>query len=67
MRSGGAIALPLEVSLVVSGGANASDYERLPAAVTIPAGAVSVPLSVLPRRDNLLEHAVTYLFLDHQP
>jgi hypothetical protein len=53
-RTGGTAA-PLVVFLEDSGTASRFDYETLPLNVTIPAGASSVAIALVPRADNLVE------------
>lgn len=55
-REGGPTTGPLEVSYAVAGEAvNGVDYQALPGVVTIPAGARSVDLEVVPITDALVE------------
>lgn len=61
-RDGGSTATPLTVRLNVSGTASAgSDYDALPATVTIPAGRSSVSVSVQPKRDRRVERTETVI------
>jgi Calx-beta domain len=57
ITSSAALFTDLTIPLTVSGSANAgSDYDALPSAVTIPAGAQSVTVIVAPRDDEEIEN-----------
>jgi len=55
-RSGGDLNKPLTVNYSVAGNAiNGSDYSTLPGTITIPAGATSVTIPVIPKSDGEVE------------
>ena len=57
---GVAVPSPIEVHLLVSGAAtNGVDYEFVPASVTVPAGASSIDIPILPYTDAITELAET--------
>jgi len=52
----GSTANALTVSYLIGGSAvNGADYQSIPSSVTIPAGAVSVPVDIVPIRDTRWE------------